>query len=486
MANVLLILTDQQRADCLGAAAHPDLKTPALDRIADDGVYYTRTWCTTPLCGPSRYSIFSGLYTGQHHCWGNQATLAQEFETIPRALKRAGYRTATVGKMHLHPTYLDIGFDSMMLAEQAGKGRFDCDYHRELKDAGLADLIDFLDQEKPYRERAPQEYWDTLGTMTSDLPEGWHSTDWIGSRALEALEDWSNHEKNFLTVSFIKPHHPFDTDSRWADAYDPGLLELIPGYTEQCSDRDLAANCGHFPHNSWNESQLRKVMTNYYANISHIDSWVGRMLDLLNEKDLYDDTLIVFASDHGEYLGYHHMLTKCNYPYESVLQVPLLIKYPGGKRSGEKDGRLVSLVDLAPTILRAMDAPSKARFPGNDLADTEWDRGYVCSEYAGGKVYAVRDERYKLIRCSNGWETLLFDLEDDPFEMDNLFNDPGFQYIREHLQTALAKWKLEDCKGYTLSNEQAPLSPGDNVCSPGDAESQATRDWINTKFYERY
>ena len=130
--NVLIIQADQFRADCFGAAGHPDVRTPHLDRLAGDGVRYRNAYCTFPVCTPSRYSLLSGLHVRQHAGWTNRCTLAPGIDTFPRALRRAGYRTAAVGKMHFTPTYLDVGYDRLELAEQDGPGRYDDDYHREL------------------------------------------------------------------------------------------------------------------------------------------------------------------------------------------------------------------------------------------------------------------------------------------------------------------------------------------------------------------
>jgi arylsulfatase A-like enzyme len=137
--NVLIIHADQHRFDCLGCYGNAQIKTPNIDALAADGVLYTRHFSTYPVCTPSRYSMLSGLYAHSHHGWGNHCTLAPGFPTFPKALRAAGYKTAAVGKMHFTPTYLDVGFDKMVLAEQDGDGRFDDDYHTYLMERGLID-----------------------------------------------------------------------------------------------------------------------------------------------------------------------------------------------------------------------------------------------------------------------------------------------------------------------------------------------------------
>ncbi|WP_205857147.1 sulfatase-like hydrolase/transferase, partial [Phytoactinopolyspora endophytica] len=213
--NVLMIQADQFRWDCLGAAGHPDVRTPHLDRLAAGGVRYRSAFCALPVCTPSRYSMLSGLYPHQHGAWTNHSTLAPGFDTFPRALSRAGYDTAAVGKMHFTPTYLDVGYQRMQLAEQHGPGRYDDDYHRDLRAAGLAPVVDLTDQEDHLRPSAPADYWATFGTQPSDLPEEWHSTTWIGDRAVRELETWNPDSDHALHVSFVKPHHPFDPPHPW-------------------------------------------------------------------------------------------------------------------------------------------------------------------------------------------------------------------------------------------------------------------------------
>ncbi|HEU5317637.1 MAG TPA: sulfatase-like hydrolase/transferase, partial [Chloroflexota bacterium] len=147
--NVLVIMTDQFRWDCLGLGGqgNPDVKTPHLDRLARDGVWFPTTFCPLPVCTPSRYSLLSGLYVHQHGGWTNRCTLTPDIPTFPRRLREAGYRTRGVGKMHFTPTYLDVGFEALELAEQNGPGRYEDDYHRELMEAGLVPATDLIDQE---------------------------------------------------------------------------------------------------------------------------------------------------------------------------------------------------------------------------------------------------------------------------------------------------------------------------------------------------
>ena len=139
--NILIIMADQHRADCLGAYGNPDIQTPHIDSLATDGARYPNSFCPFPVCTPSRYSFLSGLYVGQHLGGSNHCTLPAGLPTFPRVLRENGYRTKAVGKMHFTPTYLDVGFEEMWLAEQNGPGRYDDDYHRWLMAEGLSDAV---------------------------------------------------------------------------------------------------------------------------------------------------------------------------------------------------------------------------------------------------------------------------------------------------------------------------------------------------------
>ncbi|HEV2124709.1 MAG TPA: sulfatase-like hydrolase/transferase [Chloroflexota bacterium] len=367
--NVLVIMTDQFRWDCLGAAGNRQVRTPHLDRIAADGVRYANTFCTLPVCTPSRYSLLSGLYVHQHGGWGNRCTLGTEIDTFPRALLRAGYRTKGVGKMHFTPTYLDVGFQELALAEQNGPGRYDDDYHRELMANGLVPASDLVDQEREWRGQAPTSYWETFGAERSNLSEEWHSTTWIGDRAVRSIEQWTPDQPHLLMASFVKPHHPFDPPAPWDEMYDPESLDILPGWTPEVLPRDQAHGTGYFPNETLTEAALRRVMAYYYATISQIDHHVGRMIAALEQQGLYEDTMIVFTADHGEFLGFHHMLLKGGLMYDPLARIPLLIKFPGNAQAGTVRDVLASNADIASTIVRQAGLDPSPLMRGLDLSD---------------------------------------------------------------------------------------------------------------------
>jgi arylsulfatase A-like enzyme len=463
---VLVILTDQFRWDCLGAFGNPQVRTPHLDGLAADAVRFPLSFCSLPVCTPSRYSLLTGLYVHQHGGWGNRSTLPPGIDTFAKALRRAGYRTRAVGKMHFTPTYLDAGFDDLELAEQNGAGRYDDDYHRELMANGLVNAVDLIDQEREFRGRAPRSYWEQFGAGRSDLPEQWHSTTWIGDRAVRALEGWTG-SGNLLVASFVKPHHPFDPPAPWDSLYDPDELAPLPGWVDNLPEHDRAYQRGYFPNEALTPPVLRRVMAHYYATISQIDHHVGRMLDLLRRRGWYDDTMIVFTADHGEYLGFHHMLLKGGQMYDPLIRVPLLVKFPGNTAAGEARDTLVSNVDVAPSILAQAGVEPAAPLPGLNLADPAATRLFVFAENRRGAAYMARSRTHKLLLNRDPQHNLCFDLQQDPLELANRFDDPAAHAEVRRCRDALADWLLFQSVIPNYSDEQAPQIGRPNCPPPG-------------------
>ncbi|MBN1249316.1 MAG: sulfatase-like hydrolase/transferase [Anaerolineae bacterium] len=506
--NILIIHADQHRWDCLGAYGNPDVLTPNIDALAAEGVRYEQSFCPFPVCTPSRYSLLSSQYVHQHLGWTNHCTLAPGIPTFPRVLRDAGYRTTAVGKMHFTPTYLDVGFEEMWLAEQDGPGRFDDDYHRWLRDEGLVDRIDLMDQRWEYRQEAPDVYWETVGALRSDLDEAHHSTTWIADRAMETLASWGEKPSavsgqpsagggpHLLMVGFVKPHHPFDPPAPWDDMYDPDGLALLPGWLEEPLARDIARSEGYFPHVKHTEAKVRRAMAYYYASISQIDHHVGRMIALLKARGLYDNTLIVYTSDHGDYLGFHHLLLKGDFMYDPVVKVPLIIKYPkvGGTQphAGEVSQELVNNIDVGPTLLGVAGCDVPRSMQGADLATTTGPDGdpdsrpYVFAENWGGQEYMVRSQTHKLLLCRDPEQSQFFDLVADPYEMENRIDDPASAETVATMRDALLRWALFDAHSQVYLDYDAPVIGGDHVPERDDGHVEAMVKYFEEKMAEGF
>ena len=474
--NILIIHADQHRFDCLGSYGNPDIQTPAIDALAADGVLYENSFCPFPVCTPSRYSLLSGLFVHQHLGWTNRCTLPAGLPTFPRILRDAGYQTKAVGKMHFMPTYLDVGFQEMELAEQDGPGRYDDDYHRWLRDRGLCDRIDLIDQVQEYRKDAPQEYWDTVGALDSDLDEEHHSTTWIAERALETVEQWED-GGNLLMVGFIKPHHPFDPPRPWSRMYDPDALSMLPGWSDTCLERDLVRSRGYFAYGDTTDEQIRRAMAFYYGSISQIDHHVGRMIAELKQKGLYDDTLILYTSDHGDYMGFHHLLLKGNYMYDALVKVPLIVKFPGQPRAGERSDALVSNIDVMPTLLQTAACDTPRNLPGLDLMAHPEGHERVFAEAWGGSSYMVRSRDRKLILCQRDEQSLFLDLEQDPYEFDNLYSTDAYQEQVQQYRDELAHWALFDQHTRVHVDHSAPIIQGSNIPALDNGHWEEMQDY---------
>jgi arylsulfatase A-like enzyme len=293
------------------------------------------------------------------------------------------------------------------------------------------------------------------------------------------LDDWGD-GPNLLMVGFIKPHHPFDPPAGWADLYDPQALSPLPGWTEQAPDE---ARRGYFDYSTLTEPALRRVMALYYATISHIDHHVGQIVERLKAHGLYDNTLILYTSDHGEYLGFHHRLLKGGPMYDPLVRVPLIVKYPGAARAGERNDGLVSHVDLAPTLLAAAGVEAPAYWPGVDLGLDTAGREHVFAEDRRGAAYMARSRTGKLL-CGPGPARRFFDLTADPLEMADRRDDPACrQRIADHEQ-ALARWMLFETPTQPYLDEQAPRCDTANVPPLDDGHREESMAYFRRKMAE--
>jgi arylsulfatase A-like enzyme len=479
--NILIIHTDEHRIDCLGAYGNSEIRTPAINALAADGVRFANSFCPYPVCAPSRYSFLSGLWVHEHQGWSNHCTLRPGTPTFASILRDAGYRTKAVGKMHFTPTYLDVGFDELELAEQDGPGRFDDDYHRHLKSLSLIDALDIQDQRAEYRGKAPPEYWRNFGAQASNLPEEHHSTTWIAERAMRTLERWTPCG-NLLMVGFIKPHHPFDPPVPWDSRYNPEKISPLPGWIEVPLPGDIETSPGYFPHVNLNSNALRRVTAYYYATISQIDFHVDRMVRLLKEKGLYHDALIIFTSDHGDYMGFHHLLLKGNLMYDPVVKVPLIIKYPGREHRGTTSHALVGTVDVAPTILRRAGLRVGRNMGGLDLAQGE-EREIIFAD--GGNQLMARTRRHKLIVRKPAEKSLFFDMEADPLELRNLYGEAKHMQEIARLTHAITSWRNPEISTKPYLDEDAPVIHRPNVPPRDDNHRQEMIAYFQKKMDER-
>jgi arylsulfatase A-like enzyme len=458
--NVIIIHTDQHRQECLGVYGNKDIKTPRIDAIAADGVLYDNHFCCFPVCTPSRYSLLSGMYASVHRGLNNSCTLPQGVATFAKELRNAGYRTAAVGKMHFTPTYPDAGFDFLTLAEQDGMGRFDDDYHKYLRDCGLLDEIDLYDQRSEYRKNAPAEYFGSFGAGCSDLACEHHSTTYITNSAVEQIGQFRADGGNLLMVGYIKPHHPFDPPEPYSSMYDPDSLTLLDGYAERMDDIDWERGGHYFDSRNLTENRLRTVMSQYYGAITHIDDGVGKIMDKLKEKGIYEDSLIIFTSDHGEYLGFRHLLLKGNFMYDPLVKIPLIIKYPASWQKTGVDNSLSSNIDIAKTILSVCGISAPGSMQAFDLTRELRREVAVCESSHIRSEYMARTKEFKLLVSDNFKSCRFFDLVNDPLETTDLSGDTNHKNAIAELKGLLVEEMMMHANKSAYRNPGEPLAGG--------------------------
>jgi arylsulfatase A-like enzyme len=468
--NILFITSDQQRGDCYGFEGRK-VKTPHLDRMAREGTRFSA--CITPnlVCQPSRASILTGLLPYTHGVSDNGIDLepAVGEAGFAGAFARAGYRTAYIGKAHFatshtfkatgtpecrnteqDPDWMGpyMGFQHVELMVEGHnhwppmKPPFGQHYERWYHMNGRGDELTRL-----YNTRLPPET-DAMQTWHSALPVAFHNSTWIGDRTIDFLK---NNQKNpfCLWASFPDPHHPFDAPEPWSRLHHPDEVDLPP---ERALDlerrpwwhkaslvgrpqieerlRKFREEYSRIPVQT--DAQLRALIANYYGMISLIDHNVGRILLELENLDLQEDTLVVYSTDHGDWLGDHGLILKGPMAYEGLLRVGLLFQGPGIPKSKIVEDP-VSTIDLPATFADYAGVSFEAKHSRSlrklidgketrDFAYSEWD---LRASRSGVDLdlRTVRTRRHKLTLELRSGAGELYDLYEDPYEMHNRFNE---------------------------------------------------------------
>ena len=406
--NVLLIVCDQLRADMLGAHGGAGC-TPNLDALAAQSVVCDRAYCVQPVCVPVRMTLLTGLHPAT--C---PLRIPPSVPTLPGVLADAGWHTAAIGKMHMVPPRGPYGFRELALAEDTGCGMFLDDYHPWLAQQGL------------YEWEHGLTNYDILPAVSS-LPEEKTVTAWTGERVVEFLRSRrSSAEPFFLVASFVKPHPPYDPPQPWLDRVaslevpKPLGLERPPeSYPEAVRLRRAA----------YQESEAARlgltetIRTHYMALTAQIDHEVGRILQAIDAQGMTDDTLILFCSDHGDFLGDHHLFMKF-FPYESAARIPLLVRAPG--HAAGRSQTPVTHLDVVPTILDFCGLTSPDGCQGEGILGLDREgheaRDGVVFSFGTGRGFCLVQDRFKYAWWPNGEEEL-FDLQADPQETRNLVRE---------------------------------------------------------------
>lgn len=416
--NILLLYTDQQRFDTIQAAGFPHMITPNLNRLVKEGCFFSHAYTPNPVCIPARHNLITGLTAKMHgYSDNNSETMDSAIPTLPRILSDNGYITRAIGKMHFRPPRRHHGFGKMELMEELPCFREEDEYAVYLKSAGLGH-IRHIHGVRHLLYMLPQR---------SLIPEEHHGSTWVGDRSVEFLK--ANYNRPFfLWSSWIAPHPPFDVPDSFAGIYDDAdIPEPVAG--EACVPEFFKTrnrNAGDIPC----REVLMRMRRLYYASVTLVDKNIGKILDCMKQLEILNNTLVIFATDHGEMLGDLGLYQK-GLPFESACRIPFIMRYPEKIKPGSVRDGFADLNDILPTVLDAAgieysadhDLPGESLFAGNSVKDRKVQ--YVENGCGGRRWIFLRDGRYKYVYFYCGKENL-YDLQDDPEEHNNLLaGDPG-------------------------------------------------------------
>lgn len=472
--NILWYCTDQQRHDTIGSLGNPHVRTPNIDRLKAGGTAFTRAYAQSPICTPSRASFLTGRYPATTHVHRNGNAGFPESETlVTRIFADAGYDCGLIGKLHLASAangveartddgYAVFEYSHDPLPREHSNGNA---YHQ------------WLIEEKGVEPA--EAYANSREYLCDGVPAELHQTTWATDRAIDFIESRQD-TPWLLSINVFDPHPPFDPPKSYRNKYRPedmppplfrpsdlerqkdfaevsqqSVVAVDP--TEAAVAEPASANTATIPPKSFNGQEIKAA---YYAMIELIDDEFGRLVDYLEDSGQLENTLIVFHSDHGEMLGDHGLLYKgCRF-FEGLVHVPLMFFWQGRFVSGVEADALVELVDLAPTLLEAAGLPVPASMQGKSLvpilegkAGADSHKPVVVCEFndALGSNEFPRpthatmtfDGRYKTIVYHGLDLGEIFDLETDPGEFVNLWNDgcaPGLKerLLHQHLDAVMA------------------------------------------------
>ena len=450
--NILLIMTDQMRGDCIGINGHPDVKTPYLDDLATKGTLFPNAYTAVPSCIAARCGLHTGLSPKHHGRVGYKDCVDWNYETtMAGELTKAGYYTQCVGKMHVHPLRNNLGF-----------------HHIELHDGYLGG---YRSSSKPYYEHQAIAddyfYWlkselginrditDTGVEVNSFLARPWpyeekyHPTNWVTDRSIDFLRRRDRSKPFFLMSSYVRPHPPFDAPQCFFDMYRD--RELTPPVVGDWADKERLTQKGRLVDADTGPidmEEMRLAQIGYYACISHLDNQIGRLVNALGEDCCLDNTVIIFCADHGELLGDHHTFRKTR-PYQGSVNIPMIVTNSSLLQLGVCNN-LVELRDVMATVLELADYKPQQDIDGLSMLH-ENNREYIHGEHSGGDIgnHYIVTKTDKFCWFSQSGTEQYFDLENDPHELYDLMQDSNHQKRIHYLRSILVKELEHREEGYS-------------------------------------
>lgn len=421
--NIMLIMCDQFRSDCLSILGHHTVKTPNLDDLAENGTIFTNAYSSVPSCIAARANLFTGKNASKTGFFGYIDGVEWNYQNmLPQVLRDNGYQTHCCGKTHFYPQRKHCGFEGIDSNEASQKLNFyyENDYQTWLKER-CGDHVDL------YSHGMSDNSWlARASTLSEDL----HDTTWTVTKSIDFIKRHDRTRPYFLNISFHRPHPPIDPPQFYWDEYmrKPFVLPLVGDWTEKHSDgkysdevKDINAWCGKL-----DQESIFKCRHGYFAQIAHIDNQIGRLfrrLEMMNEMP----DIIIFTSDHGDMLWDHNMFRK-TYAFEGSAGVPLII-WTKEQNNVKKVSEPVVLQDIYSTILDCCDIEIPEDVDGISLTDAlkgkPISREFIHGEHS--RCYSpdeamqyITDGEYKYIWFTNTGAELLFDMKNDRAELFNL------------------------------------------------------------------
>ncbi|MDI5934986.1 alkaline phosphatase family protein [Halomonas kalidii] len=509
--NILFIMADQLRADYLGCNGHPSIRTPNIDALAARGVNFTRAYCQAPVCGPSRMSFYTGRYAISHGASYNNVPLRVDERTIGDYLRPEGYRVALVGKTHMRRD--DEGMQRLGIDPDSSRGVLvsECGFEPFERDDGLHP-DQSADPDLPYNRYlrskgyAGPNPWHAHANSAQgengEVLSGWHmrhcylparvreedsETAYTTNRAMDFIEA-AGEQPWCLHLSYIKPHWPYMAPAPYHAMY--GRDDMLPAVrSEQEREQPHPVHEAFMKHPEsleFSRVEVReRVIPAYMGLITQLDDHVGRLMAFLEERGQLENTLVVFTSDHGDYLG-DHWLGEKELFHEPSARIPMIVvdpSPPADATRGTASDRLVEAIDLVPTFVDVAGGESSDCdhvLEGHSLqpllhgaAPTDW-RTHAFSEadYAWrparkelglapdeARAFMVTDGRWKYIHYEQH-RPQLFDLREDPHELEDLAARAAYQETCRAMEEALTNWSLERKTRVTVSNQRVAAATG--------------------------
>ncbi len=467
--NVLWIISDQHNAKVLGHKGHPDVRTPHLDRLAAEGTRFENAVTQNPICTPTRVSYISGQYPHNHGYYGLSGPRPQGLPTVFGHFRRAGYRTAAIGKIHCPEYWVEDDCD--LYHETTGcsvGGRCEA-YADYLAERGLTHLEDHGAMEE-FGKRGRQTVEGRPSKVSyEDSQEGWSVR-----RAAAFMDDCAEAGAPFLChVSLPKPHQCYTPARRFWDLYDESTLTLPPNadydmraagkppHLVRAAERWRTGDWTLFEPHTFEAGRLRKLH-GYLGNVSHVDHAVGELLAHLREGGLEENTIVLYSSDHGDYACEHGILEKApGISADAITRVPWMWRWPGRIAAGRTAEELAEIVDFAPTVCSLAGLPPMPTADGHDLSpllqgETGEVRRLAVTEFAWSK--SVRKGKFRYVHYPpamfpdehpEGFAEL-YDLEADPWEMRNLAGDPAHAGLIDEMRKDLLDWLITTTRPRTV------------------------------------